>query len=150
MFVLKRDGRRESVKFDKITARIEKLCYGLNMNFVDAIEISRTVIDGLYDGVTTVELDNLAAEVAATKATVHPDYSILAARIAISNLHKITSESFSSTMKRLYTYIDPITGENASMIAPDVYEVIRKNAAKLDAAIDYSRDYTYDFLVLKL
>ena len=149
MFVIKRDGRRESVKFDKITARIEKLCYGLNMNFIDPIAISRTVIDGLYDGVTTIELDDLASQIAATKATAHPDYSVLAARIAISNLHKITSESFSNTMKRLYTYIDPITGKNASMIATDVYEVIRNNAAKLDAAIDYSRDYTYDFFGFK-
>ncbi len=149
MFVLKRDGRRESVKFDKITARIEKLCYGLNMSFIAPIDISRAVIDGLYDGVSTLELDNLAAEIAATKATVHPDYSVLAARIAISNLHKTTSESFSNTMKRLYTYIDPITGQNASMIAPEIYEVIRKNAARLDAAVDYKRDYTYDFFGYK-
>ncbi len=149
MFVIKRDGRRESVKFDKITARIEKLCDGLNMQFVSPIEISRAVIDGLYDGVTTVELDNLAAEICATKATQHPDYSVLAARIAISNLHKTTSESFSNTMKRLYTYIDPITGENASMIATDIYEVIRNNAARLDAAVDYTRDYSYDYFGFK-
>ena len=149
MFVIKRDGRRESVKFDKITARVEKLCYELNMQYVDPIEIARAVIDGLYDGVTTIELDNLAAEIAATKATIHPDYSVLAARIAISNLHKTTSESFSNTMKRLYTYIDPITGENASMIATDVYEVIRKNAARLDKAVDYKRDYTYDYFGFK-
>lgn len=149
MFVIKRDGRRESVKFDKITARIEKLCDGLNMTFVQPIDVARAVIDGLYDGVTTVELDNLAAEIAATKATNHPDYSKLAARIAISNLHKTTSESFSNTMKRLYTYIDPKTGANASLIGSDTYEVIRNNAAKLDAIIDYSRDYTYDFFGYK-
>ena len=105
MLVVKRDGRRESVKFDKITARIEKLCTGLNMRYVSPVEIAKKVIMGIYDGVTTIELDNLAAEISATMATTHPDYAILAARIAISNLHKVTSKSFSNTMKRLYTYV---------------------------------------------
>ncbi len=149
MLVLKRDGRRESVKFDKITARIEKLCNGLDMRYVSPVEIAKKVIMGLYDGVTTSELDNLAAETAANMATTHPDYSILAARIAISNLHKTTSKSFSSTMKRLYTYIDPKTDENASMISKEAYEVIHNNAAFLDKAIDYDRDYQYDFFGYK-
>ena len=96
MLVIKRDGRRESVKFDKVTARIEKLCYGLNQDFISPIEVAKKVIDGIYDGVTTVELDNLAAETAASLTTKHPDYAILAARIAVSNLHKVTSKSFSS------------------------------------------------------
>ena len=103
MLVIKRDGRRESVKFDKITARIEKLCYGLDTNYVSPVDIAMKVINGLYDGVTTVELDNLAAETAATMTTKHPDYAKLAARIAISNLHKVTSKSFSNTMKRSVT-----------------------------------------------
>ncbi|MEP1782039.1 ATP cone domain-containing protein, partial [Reichenbachiella sp.] len=111
MLVLKRDGRRESVKFDKVTARIEKLCYGLNTKFIEPVDIAKKVISGIYDGVTTVELDNLAAETAASLTTVHPDFAKLAARIAISNLHKTTSKSFSNTMKRMYTYIDPKTGE---------------------------------------
>src|SRR3954464_2068950 len=115
MFVLKRDGTRESVKFDKITARIQKLSYGLEPAHVDPIEVAKKVIDGIYDGVTTVELDNLAAETAASLTTRHPDYAVLAARIAVSNLHKVTAKSFSSTMKRLYTYEDPKTGENASL-----------------------------------
>ncbi|QCR23705.1 ribonucleoside-diphosphate reductase subunit alpha [Pontibacter sp. SGAir0037] len=149
MLVVKRDGRRESVKFDKITARIEKLCYGLNMDFVSPIEVAKKVIDGIYDGVTTVELDNLAAETAASLTTKHPDYAVLAARIAISNLHKVTSKSFSNTMKRLYTYQDPKTGENASLIAKDVYEVIRKHAATLDSTIIYDRDYNYDYFGYK-
>ncbi len=149
MLVVKRDGRRESVKFDKITARIEKLCYALNMDFVSPIEVAKKVIDGIYDGVTTVELDNLAAETAASLTTKHPDYAVLAARIAISNLHKVTSKSFSNTMKRLYTYEDPKTGENASLIAKDVYEVIRKHAATLDSTIIYDRDYNYDFFGYK-
>ncbi|RDV13096.1 ribonucleoside-diphosphate reductase subunit alpha [Pontibacter diazotrophicus] len=149
MLVVKRDGRRESVKFDKITARIEKLCYGLHMDYVSPIEVAKKVIDGIYDGVTTVELDNLAAETAASLTTKHPDYAVLAARIAISNLHKVTSKSFSNTMKRLYTYEDPKTGENASLIAKDVYEIIRKHAALLDSTIIYDRDYNYDFFGYK-
>ncbi|TYZ08938.1 ribonucleoside-diphosphate reductase subunit alpha [Hymenobacter lutimineralis] len=149
MLVIKRDGRRESVKFDKVTARIEKLCYGLNMLFVSPIEVAKKVIDGIYDGVTTVELDNLAAETAASLTTRHPDYAILAARIAVSNLHKVTSKSFSSTMKRLYTYEDPKTGENASLIAKDVWEVVHKHAAQLDSAIIYDRDYSYDYFGFK-
>ncbi|GAB3824691.1 ribonucleoside-diphosphate reductase subunit alpha [Pontibacter rugosus] len=149
MLVVKRDGRRESVKFDKITARIEKLCYGLHMDYVSPIEVAKKVIDGIYDGVTTVELDNLAAETAASLTTKHPDYAVLAARVAISNLHKVTSKSFSNTMKRLYTYEDPKTGENASLIAKDVYEIIRKNAALLDSTIIYDRDYNYDYFGYK-
>ncbi|MFA0962426.1 ribonucleoside-diphosphate reductase subunit alpha [Roseivirga sp. BDSF3-8] len=149
MLVVKRDGRRESVKFDKITARIEKLCYGLDRQYIDPVDIARKVIAGLYDGVSTVELDNLAAEICASMTTRHPDFAILAARIAISNLHKVTSQSFSNTMKRLYTFIDPKTGENASLISKDVYGVIKKHAARLDAAIDYSRDFNYDFFGFK-
>ncbi|MFB9863150.1 ribonucleoside-diphosphate reductase subunit alpha [Rufibacter immobilis] len=149
MLVVKRDGRRESVKFDKITARIEKLCYGLNMTFVSPIEVAKKVIDGIYDGVTTVELDNLAAETAASLTTKHPDYAILAARIAISSLHKVTQKSFFNTMKQLYTYVDPKTGENASLIAKDIFDIIKKHAAVLDSSIIYDRDYNYDYFGYK-
>ncbi len=149
MFVIKRDGRRESVKFDKITARIDKLCYGLNMQYVETIDIAKKVIDGIFDGVTTQELDNLAAETAASLTTRHPDYATLAARIAISNLHKTTSKSFSNTMKRLYTYIDPKTGENASLVSTEVYGIIKKNAALLDSSIIYDRDFNYDYFGFK-
>ena len=149
MLVIKRDGRRESVRFDKITARIENLCYELDPKFIQPIEVAKKVIDGLYDGVTTTELDNLAAEVCASLTVKHPDYAILAARIAISNLHKTTSQSFSNTMKRLYTYVNPVTGENAALIDPEVYGIIKKNAAKLDEAIDYKRDFDYDYFGFK-
>ncbi|WP_018341965.1 ribonucleoside-diphosphate reductase subunit alpha [Cytophaga aurantiaca] len=149
MLVLKRDGRRESVKFDKITSRIERLCYGLDMNYVDPTSVAKRVIDGLYDGVTTEVLDHLAAETAASMTTKHPDYATLAARIAVSNLHKKTSKSFANTMKRLYTYVDAKTGENASMISNEVYEFIRKNASILDSAIIYDRDYGYDYFGFK-
>lgn len=149
MLVIKRDGRRESVKFEKITARIDKLSYGLDLNFVNVPEVAMKVINGIYDGVTTVELDNLAAETAASMTTKHPDYALLAARIAISNLHKTTSKSFFNTMKRLYTYEDPKTGENASLISKEVYEVIKKNAELLDSSIIYDRDFNYDYFGFK-
>lgn len=149
MYVIKRDGRRESVKFDKITARIEKLSYGLDPNYIQPIEVAKKVVSGIYDGVTTAELDNLAAETAASMTTKHPDYAILAARVATSNLHKNTLKSFSATMKRLYVYEDPKTGENASLISKEVYDVIRRNAALLDSTIIYDRDYGYDYFGYK-
>ena len=149
MQVLKRSGKTESVSFDKITARIKKLCYGLNSQYVDYIEISKKVIQGLYDGVTTVELDNLAAETAATMAANHPDNAILAARIAISNLHKETDKSFSKTIKALYNYVDPKTGEKAGLIGENAYKFIWKNRDQLDSAIIYDRDsVSYTHLTL--
>lgn len=148
MYVIKRDGRKESVKFDKITARVQKLCYGLS-ELVDPVKISMKVIEGLYDGVSTSELDNLAAEVAASMTTNHPDYALLAARIAVSNLHKNTDKSFSRTMKKLYEYKDPKTGHSASLIADDVYEIIKKNAELLDSTIIYDRDFGYDYFGFK-
>lgn len=149
MLVLKRDGHRESVKFDKITARIEKLCYGLDPKFVNPVEVAMKVINGLYDGVSTHELDNLAAEISATMITRHPDFAKLAARIAVSNLHKTTSKSFSNTMKRLYQHVDVKTGQNAPMISKETWKVIRDHAAELDDAILYDRDFSYDFFGFK-
>src|SRR5579859_7458383 len=149
MLVLKRDGHRESVKFDKITARIEKLCYGLDPKFVNPVEVAMKVINGLYDGVSTSELDNLAAEIAASMTTRHPDFAKLSARIAVSNLHKVTSMSFSNTMKRLYQYVDPKTGQNAPLISKETWKVIHENAAELDEAILYDRDFSYDFFGFK-
>ena len=148
MFVVKRDGRKESVKFDKITARISKMCYGLNPS-VDSVKIAMKVIEGVYDGVTTVELDNLAAEIAATNAATHPDYASLASRIAVSNLHKNTKKSFSQTIHDLYTYVDPKTGQNAGLIADDVYKVIQENAPLLDSTIIYDRDFNFDYFGFK-
>ncbi|MGB6035299.1 MAG: ribonucleoside-diphosphate reductase subunit alpha [Cryomorphaceae bacterium] len=147
-YVLKRDGRREAIKFDKITARIKKLCYGLHPA-IDPIEVAKKVINGLYEGVTTSELDNLAAEVAATNTVKHPDYALLASRIAVSNLHKNTEKCFSEAMKALYEYIDPNTGEPAALLADDVYEIIEKNKEILDSAIIYDRDFRYDFFGFK-
>lgn len=149
MFVIKRDGKKETVKFDKITARIEKLCYGLNPALVDPIDVAQKVIEGLYDGVSTSELDNLAAETAASLTTKHPDYALLASRIAVSNLHKNTIKSFSETMRLLYHYIDSKNGKNASLLADDVWEVIEKNAELLDSTIIYDRDFGFDYFGFK-
>lgn len=149
MYVIKRDGNRESVKFDKITARIQKLCYGLDPIHVTPISVAMKVIEGIYEGVTTSELDNLAAETAASLTTKHPDYALLASRIAVSNLHKNTNKSFSKTMEDLYTYIDPKTGKKAPLIADDVHEIIKKNAQELDSTIIYDRDFGYDYFGFK-
>jgi len=148
MYVLKRDGRKEPIMFDKITARIRKLNYGLNP-LVDPVRVAMRVIEGLYDGVTTSELDNLAAEIAATMTTTHPDYAQLAARISVSNLHKNTKKSFSETMRDLYEYVNPRTGKKAPLLSDEVYKIIEKNADTLDSNIIYSRDFGYDFFGFK-
>ncbi|MBL6594105.1 MAG: ribonucleoside-diphosphate reductase subunit alpha [Flavobacteriales bacterium] len=148
MYVVKRDGRKEAVKFDKITARIKKLCYGLNP-LVAPEKVAMKVIEGLFDGVTTSELDNLAAEVAATNTITHPDYALLASRIAVSNLHKNTKKSFSDTVTDLYEYIDPKTNEKAPLISDEVYKIVKKNSDVLDSTIIYDRDFRYDFFGFK-
>ncbi|WFD25021.1 ribonucleoside-diphosphate reductase [Malassezia equina] len=149
IFVYKRDGRKEEVRFDKVTARVAKLCYGLDMNYIDPIEITRKVIDGIYDGVTTVELDNLAAETAAYKTTTHPDYAVLAARIAISNLHKETKKHFSHVVQDLYDYVNPKTKKHSPMISKETYEAVMKNRDTLDSAVIYERDFHYNFFGFK-
>jgi len=149
MYVVKRDGNKESIKFDKVTARIQKLCYGLDPNHVNPYQVAMKVIEGIYEGVNTQELDNLAAEIAASLTTIHPDYALLASRIAISNLHKSTNKSFSKTIEALYRYIDPKTGKNAPLIADDVYDIIMKNALLLDSTIIYDRDFGYDYFGFK-
>ena len=148
MYVLKRDGRKEPIIFDKITARVRKLCYGLN-DLVDPVKVAMRVIEGLYDGVTTSELDNLAAETAATMTTTHPDYALLAARISVSNLHKNTKKSFVDTMTDLYTYVNPRTGKKAPLLADNVYKIIKDNAELLDSTIIYNRDFGYDYFGFK-
>lgn len=148
MYVVKRDGHKEPVIFDKITARVRKLCYGLN-DLVDPVRVAMRVIEGLYDGVTTSELDNLAAEIAATMTTTHPDYAQLAARISVSNLHKNTKKSFSDTMKDLYEYVNPRTGKKAPLLSDEVYKIIKKNAELFDSSIIYNRDFGYDFFGFK-
>lgn len=149
MYVTKRDGKKQEVKFDKITSRIQKLCYGLDMNYVDPTLVSLKVIEGIYDGVTTSELDNLAAEVAATMTTRHPDYASLAARIAVSNLHKNTKKSFSATVNDLYHYHDPKTNRHSPLVSEEIYQLTLKHADELDAALIFDRDFTYDYFGFK-
>lgn len=148
MFVVKRDGRKEPVMFDKITDRIRMMCYELN-ELVDPVKVAMRVIEGLYDGVTTSELDNLAAETAASMTITHPDYAQLAARIAVSNLHKNSKKSFSETMTDLYEYVNPRTGQKAPMLSDEVYNVIMENAERLDSSIIYNRDFNYDYFGFK-
>src|ERR1051325_4575084 len=148
MYVMKRDGRKEAVKFDKVTARIQKLAYGLSEH-VDTFLVAQKTIEGIYDGVTTSILDNLAAEIAASLTTKHPDYALLASRIAVSNLHKNTKKSFSQAMRDLYNYHNPKTNERSPMIADDVMEIIEKNADFLDSPIIYDRDYHFDYFGFK-
>ncbi|GAA4895323.1 ribonucleoside-diphosphate reductase subunit alpha [Flaviramulus aquimarinus] len=148
MYVVKRDGRKEQIMFDKITARVRKLCYGLN-KLVDPLKVAMRVIEGLYDGVTTSELDNLAAEIAATMTTAHPDYARLAARISVSNLHKNTKKTFSDVMEDLHKYVNPRTGKDAPLLSDEVYNVIMENKDRLDSTIIYNRDFGYDYFGFK-
>ena len=148
MYVVKRDGRKEPIMFDKITSRVRKLCYGLS-ELVDPVKVAMRVIEGLYDGVTTSELDNLAAEIAATLTTAHPDYARLAARISVSNLHKNTKKSFSEVMTDLYTYVNPRTGKKAPLLSDEVYKIIKDNKETLDSTIIYNRDFGYDYFGFK-
>jgi ribonucleoside-diphosphate reductase alpha subunit len=148
MYVVKRDEKKEAVKFDKITARIIKMCYGLDP-LVSPESVAMKVIEGIYDGVSTSNLDNLAAEVAAAKTIDHPDYALLASRIAVSNLHKETKKTFSEVMSDLYHYIDPKTNQKASLLADDVFNVIQEHKEILDSSIIYDRDFRYDYFGFK-
>ena len=148
MFVLKRDGKKEPVMFDKITARVRNMCYGLSSH-VDPVKVAMRVIEGLYDGVSTSELDNLAAETAATMTVQHPDYAKLAARIAVSNLHKNTKKVFSEVMADLYNYVNPRTGKKSPLLSDETYNVIMANAEKIDSTIIYNRDFGYDYFGFK-
>ncbi|KAJ1624199.1 alpha subunit of ribonucleoside-diphosphate reductase [Pavlovales sp. CCMP2436] len=148
MEVVKRDGRREPVMFDKITARIKKLCYGFDPSVIEPIIIAQKVIVGVFNGVTTVELDDLAAQTAAYMTTQHPDYARLAARIAVSNLHKMTDKSFATSMRKLHGYVDPKTGKNAALIATEIIEIVDENP-QIEGWIVYDRDFEYDYFGFK-
>ncbi|SNB53915.1 CPXV083 protein [Cowpox virus] len=149
MFVIKRNGYKENVMFDKITSRIRKLCYGLNMDHIDPIKIAMKVIQGIYNGVTTVELDTLAAEIAATCTTQHPDYAILAARIAVSNLHKETKKLFSEVMEDLFNYVNHKNGKHSPIISSITMDVVNKYKDKLNSVIIYERDFSYNYFGFK-
>jgi ribonucleoside-diphosphate reductase alpha chain len=149
MLVIKRDGSKEPVRFEKVSNRIKKMTYGLNPDYVDATEIAQKVISGIYDGITTQELDNLAAETAASLIPKHPDYSILASRIAVSRLHKVTKKKFSETIHDLYNYIDPETNEPAGLINDETYNAVIKYKQKFDGAIIHERDFDFEYFGFK-
>ncbi|KAK5780171.1 ribonucleotide-diphosphate reductase subunit RNR3 PWA37_001445 [Arxiozyma heterogenica] len=149
MYVIKRDGRKEPVRFDKITSRITRLCYGLDSDHIDAVKVTQRIISGIYEGVTTAELDNLAAETAAYMTTIHPDYGTLAARLAISNLHKQTTKRFSQVIADLYHWINPATGKHAPMISKKVYDIVMEHKDLLNSTIVYDRDYSYNYFGFK-
>ena len=148
MYVVKRDGSKEAIKFDKITARIVKMCYGLDPS-VSPEAVTMKVIESIFDGITTTGIDNLAAEVAITKTIEHPDYGLLASRIAVSNLHKETKSNFSEVMNDLYNYIDPVTGENAALLSDEVHSIVMGNQELFDSSIVYDRDFKYDYFGFK-
>merc|ERR1719382_1422610 len=131
MYVVKRDGRHQEVRFDSITQRIAALCTGLDPDYVDPPKITQKVVDGFYNGISTSEIDTLAAETCAYMSQKHPDFSTLAARIAVSNLHKNTSDSFSETCRALHDYVDK-QGRPAALLSDDVWEFISANAEELD------------------
>ena len=149
MNVVKRDGTVEQVKFDKISSRIRKQTYGLNEDYVDYFQVAQKVISGLYDGVTSSELDKLSAETAASMITTHPDYGKLAARITITSLYKDVAKEFSTVAKELYEYINPVNDEPAGLISDEVYAIIEKNATALNAMIVHDRDFNFDYFGYK-
>jgi ribonucleoside-diphosphate reductase alpha chain len=149
MYVYTRSGDKEPVKFDKITERIRALCFDLKEEFVDPVLIAQKVIEGIYDGITTTELDQLAAETAAYLSTRHPDYSTLAGRIAVSNLHKETKGCFSENIKHMYNFINPQTGEHSPLVCKELYDVVMENAQMLDEVVQDKRDFNYDYFGFK-
>jgi ribonucleoside-diphosphate reductase alpha chain len=148
MDVIKRNGSREPVKFDKISARIKKQTYGL-CELIDADEVARKVISGIYDGVTSEQLDNLSAETAAALITVHPDYSTLAARLTLTALYKRVPKDFSEVIDNLHNYINPRTNEPSGMISASTYETIKKYASEFNSMIVHDRDFNLDYFGYK-
>jgi ribonucleoside-diphosphate reductase alpha chain len=148
MDVIKRNGSREPVKFDKISARIKKQTYGL-CELIDADEVARKVISGIYDGVTSEQLDNLSAETAAALITVHPDYSTLAARLTLTALYKRVPKDFSEVIENLHNYINPRTNEPSGMISASTYETIKKYASEFNSMIVHDRDFNLDYFGYK-
>ena len=149
MYVITRSGEREPIKFDKITERIEQLCFDLDRSFIDPMKIAKKVIEGIYDGITTKELDQLAAETAAYLSTQHPQYATLAGRIAVSNLHKETRGCFSENIKQMYHFVNPVTGEASPLVSTELYEAVMANAELLDKSVVDKRDYNYDYFGYK-
>jgi len=150
MFVVKRDGRTEPMMFDKITSRIAKLCFQPMSPFVDPARVAQSVVTSVASGMTTCQIDELAAQMAASKISQHPDYGVLAGRILASNLHKSTLKSFSDTMRRLHEYTDPVTGKPSPRISDETMKAVERHREELDSAIIYDRDLQqHDFFSMQ-
>ena len=149
MFVMTRSGKREPVQFDKITHRISQLTYGLDSQYVDSMQVAKRTINGLFDGITTEELDNLSAEVSAYMTSVHPDYARLAGRIAVANLHRSTSDSFMETFETLYNYQNEYTGEKLPLISEEIFNFAREHKDRISSEIAYSREFEFDYFGFK-
>lgn len=149
MYVVKRNGAHERVHMDKITSRIAKLCTGLSEDHCDPVVVTQKVVAGLHSGVTTAELDELAAEICFAMTTQHPEYGILAARLVVSNMHKQLPQSFSETMRQLYEHMEPVTGAHAPLVSKEFLDVVERHAERLDAAIDRERDYGYSYFGMR-
>ena len=146
--VVKRNGKKEPVMLDKILDRITQQTYGLD-KLIIPFEVAQKVIEGIMPDIRTYVLDQLAMETAASLATKHPDYSILAARLAITNLHKETKKSFSETVTDLYKYIDPKTGKHSPIVSESFHNIVKRHADEIDSAIVHSRDHNFDYFGFK-
>jgi ribonucleoside-diphosphate reductase alpha chain len=145
MRVIKRNGEMEDVSFDKVLNRLKNLSSGLT---IDVSEIAQKVCSRIYDGVKTFELDELAAHLCSSMSIEHPDYSLLASRIIISNHHKNTSPSFSETIQVLYNNVDNHNNP-VPLVSDELYNIVSKNKEKLNTIIDYQRDYLFDYFGFK-
>jgi len=149
MKVKKRNGELEEMRYDKITRRISALCDDLNTEYIDPTFITLKVTQGIYDGISTSELDILAAETAASMTTTHPDYAKLAGRLAVTNLHKTTPKKFSQAIRELHSFVEPRTSKESSLISDDVYEFVIENKEIIDGAIVLDRDFDFDYFGFK-
>jgi ribonucleoside-diphosphate reductase alpha subunit len=145
MQVVKRDGRREDVAFEKVQQRIVKQSDGLSVN---AVKVAQGVLTRIVDGITTTELDNIAANLAYSWSTTHPDYGVLAGRIALSNHQRNTPSRFVDVIERLVAVKDR-AGNPASMLDPEFVRIVRENADRIEARIDYGRDFLLDYFGFK-
>ena len=149
MQIVKRDGRREPIDFDRMVDFVSRYAYQLDTDYINPNQVAKRAFEGAFDGITIVDLIQLTVETAASMTSKHPDYGLLAGRLAVSELHVNTSDSFSNTVEKMYYYKNPKTGENAPMISREIYDIVKKNAIDLDNSIDYSKDYSYDYFGYK-
>ena len=146
MKVVKRNGSFEPISFDKVLGRIRKASKNLMVN---PDSLAQQVLARIYDGVKTSEIDELTSQLAVSLSTNHPDYGILASRVAISNHQRNTDSSFSNVMNSLANQINPKTGEHISHINDIIVSIVKEFEKEIDAKIDYDRDYLFDYFGFK-